>query len=51
MVRGEREGHSDSDSVYFNNTYMYKYMYVHNIYNSWHSIAYNCGYRLRHMYL
>ena len=33
-----------SDSVYFNHTYK-------NIYNRWQCIAYNCGHRLRYMYL
>ena len=38
-----------SQCVYFNNTYIYKNIY--SIYNGWHSIAYNCGHRLRYMYL
>ena len=36
----------DSDSVYFNHMYIYKY--IHNIYIRWHSITYNCGHRLRY---
>ena len=42
---------SDSDSVFISIIRIYIYKNIYSIYNGWHSITYNCGHRLRYMYL